>query len=71
MGSEEAILAGCYRSAITPKAVLATLGAFEVRYDVPVLFKPTPEAAAAQIERWAYWFSRAKLVGLAANLLKC
>lgn len=58
VGSEEAILAERYRSAITPKAVLATLGAFEVRYDLPVVFKSTPEAAAAQIERWAHWFSR-------------
>lgn len=58
VGSEEAILAARYRSNIKPQAVIATLGAFEIRYDVPVVFKPTPQEAAAQIERWAHWFSR-------------
>lgn len=47
-----------YRSQITPKAVLATLAAFEVRYDVPVVWSPTPEDAAAQIEAWVWWFGR-------------
>lgn len=69
VGSEDAILAERYRSNIKPQAIIATLGAFEIRYDVPVVFKPTPEAAAAQIERWAHWFSRE--VRLAAtNLLR-
>ena len=36
VGTEEEIYQGRYRSAITPKAVMATLGAFEVRYDLPV-----------------------------------
>jgi DNA excision repair protein ERCC-4 len=58
VGTEEDILAGRYRSAITPQAIMATLGAFEARYDLPVVFRPTPELAAAQIERWAYWFTR-------------
>jgi DNA excision repair protein ERCC-4 len=69
VGSEEAILAERYRSNIKPQAVLATLGAFEVRYDVPIIFKQTPEAAAAQIERWAHWFSR-EVSRTAANLSK-
>jgi DNA excision repair protein ERCC-4 len=67
VGSEEAILAERYRSNIKPQAVLATLGALEVRYDVPVIFKQTPEEAAAQIERWAHWFSR-EVGRTAANL---
>jgi ERCC4-type nuclease len=58
VGTEAEILAGQYRSNIAPKAILATLSAFECRYDTPVVFKPTPELAAAQIERWAFWFTR-------------
>jgi hypothetical protein len=41
-----------------PKAVLATLSAFEIRYDCPVVFAPTPVEAAAQVERWFYYFAR-------------
>jgi ERCC4-type nuclease len=58
VGTEAEVQEGKYCSNIKPKAVMATLGAFEVRYDLPVVFKPTPELAAAQIERWAYWFTR-------------
>lgn len=58
VGSEAEIQAGRYLSNITPKAVMTTLGAFEVRYDLPVVFQPTPEAAASQVERCAHWFSR-------------
>jgi hypothetical protein len=31
---------------------------FEARYDLPAVFRPSAELAAAQIEQWAYWFSR-------------
>jgi DNA excision repair protein ERCC-4 len=58
VGSEGEILAGEYHSNIKPQAVLATLCAFEVRYDLPVVFVPTPEAAARLIERWAFYFVR-------------
>jgi DNA excision repair protein ERCC-4 len=58
VGTEAQILAGQYHSSINPKAVLATLSAFEIRYEVPVVFRETPELAAAQVERWAYWFAR-------------
>src|SRR5260221_12610953 len=37
VGTEDDLLAGRYRSAIQPQAVLATLGAFEARYDLPVV----------------------------------
>jgi DNA excision repair protein ERCC-4 len=50
-----------YRSRISPKAVLATLSAFEVRYDLPVVFSPTPESAAIEVERWAFYFVREML----------
>jgi ERCC4-type nuclease len=69
VGSEQEILAGRYYSAIKPQAVLATLGAFEARYDLAVVYKATPEDAARQIERWAYWFSR-EVIQAAASLQK-
>ena len=58
IGSEAQILAGQYHSNIKPKAILATLSAFEVRYDLPVVFSETPESAGRRIERWAFWFAR-------------
>lgn len=58
VGSELEIQHCNYQSRIAPKAVFSTLSAFEVRYDCPVVFRPTPELAARQIESWAYWFSR-------------
>jgi DNA excision repair protein ERCC-4 len=58
VGTEAQIQEGQYCSNIKPQAVMATLGAFEARYDLPVVFKPNPELAAAQVERWAYWFTR-------------
>jgi DNA excision repair protein ERCC-4 len=58
VGTEAGILKGDYRSNITPQAVMGTLGAFESRYDLPVIFKATAELAAAQVERWAYWYAR-------------
>jgi ERCC4-type nuclease len=69
VGTREDIAAGFYRSRIIPKAVLATLGAFEVRYDLPVVFADTPEAAAREIERLAVYFSR-EVLKLAHSLSK-
>lgn len=57
IGDRAAIEAGAYRSSIRPAAVLGTLAAFEVRYDVPVVFAPTPEAGAALIERWGWYMA--------------
>ena len=47
-----------YHSRVSPKAVLGSLSAWECRYDVPVVFSPTPEAAAREIERWSWYFAR-------------
>ncbi|MDB6064066.1 MAG: hypothetical protein JWR26_274 [Pedosphaera sp.] len=47
-----------YRSKVTPKAILSTLSAFEVRYDVPVVWCASPEAAAVQVESWIWWYAR-------------
>ena len=58
VGTREQIAAGEYRSAIAPRAVLATLRAIEARFDVPVVFAADPPAAAKEIESWAYWFAR-------------
>jgi ERCC4-type nuclease len=58
IGTREDVAAGQYHSRITPKAVLATLSTFEIRYDVPTVFCSTREEAAITIERWAFYFSR-------------
>lgn len=58
VGSREEIEAGAYRSTIRPASVLASLAAWECRYDVPPVFAPTQEAAAARVESWAWWFTR-------------
>ena len=63
VGSVEEIQAGAYRSAITPAAVLGSLSAWEARYDVPVHFCATPEAAARRIETWAWYFAREAISG--------
>ena len=45
-----------YRSRAEPKAVIASLTAFEIRHDVPVCWCASACDAARQIERWAaYW----------------
>jgi hypothetical protein len=51
------VKAGIFQGS-NPASILATLFAFEVRYNVPVVFSPSPLAAACQIERWAFYFSR-------------
>src|SRR5208282_3612482 len=67
IGTELDIRQAKYRSNIKPQAVLATIAAFEIRYDLPVLFAATPTEGARMIERWAYWFSREII--LSANKL--
>jgi DNA excision repair protein ERCC-4 len=56
-----------YRSRIAPKAVFATIAALEARFDVPVVFAPTPEEAGRLVESWAFWFAREMVEG--ANAL--
>ena len=57
IGSEEDVCAHRYHSEITPKAVLGSLRSFEVRYDVPVVWKADPDSAARQVELWAQKFA--------------
>jgi len=47
-----------YRSQANPKSVIARVTAFEIRYQLPVCYCPTPEAGAAQIGRWAWYYVR-------------
>ena len=42
VGSRADIEAGRYRSQMKPRAVLASLSAFEVRYDLPIYYFPDP-----------------------------
>jgi len=58
IGSEDAVINHRYRSRISPKAALHSLYAIEARFDIPVVFSPSPASGAILIERWAYWYSR-------------
>ena len=58
IGTEQQIEQGHYRSQANPKAVLHSMYALEIRYSVPIVFSPTPQAAALLVERWAYWYAR-------------
>ena len=58
VGTRQELEAGAYRSNVKPSSVLHSLAAWEIRFDCPVVFAPTPEAAARQVEEWAFWFSR-------------
>ena len=57
-----------YRSQANPKSVIASVTAFEIRYQLPVCYCPTPEAAAAQIERWALYFVRERLLSASETM---
>ena len=57
-----------YRSQTNPKSVIASVTAFEIRYQLPVCYCPTPEAAAAQIERWAVYFVRERLTAASETM---
>jgi DNA excision repair protein ERCC-4 len=67
VGSRGEIEIGRYRSKMSPKAVLHTLSAFEVRYDLPICHFPDAEAAALQVESWLWWVAREILKNANAN----
>lgn len=69
IGSRAEIIGGEFRSNISPKAVLSTLSVIEVRYDVPVVFAPSPEEAGERVESWAWWTAR-EVVTAANDLLR-
>jgi DNA excision repair protein ERCC-4 len=58
VGDRRDIEQGRYRSNIKPSSVLHSLAAWEMRFDIPTVYAPTPTDAAMMIESWAYWFSR-------------
>ena len=58
IGSRGQIEAQQYQSRISSRAVLGSLAAWEIRFDVPMVFCPTPEIASREIERWAFYFVR-------------
>jgi len=58
IGSRAEIELQRYRSRITPRSVLNSLSAFEVRYDLPICYFRTPEEMARQIESWLFWVAR-------------
>ena len=57
VGKQAGIEAGRYRSTVCPAAVLASLETWEIRFDIPFVFEPNPEAAARRVEDWAYRFA--------------
>ena len=61
--NEETIINQRYRSKASPKAVMHSIYAFEIRYDVQFIFAGTRERAARLIERWAtyYWREQMKM----------
>jgi ERCC4-type nuclease len=58
IGSEDDLQNGHYRSQITPRSVLATLRTFEVRYELPIVYRADPLAAACLVEDWIWRFAR-------------
>ena len=68
VGTRSEIAAGNYRGNVKPSAVLHSLSAWEVRYDCPVVWEPTPEAAGRRVESWAFWFGREIVEGSNALL---
>jgi DNA excision repair protein ERCC-4 len=69
VGPKWMIEAHRYKSAIKPAAVLHSLAAWEMRFDLPVVWADTPEAAAQLVESWEWWFSR-ELVETTNTLLR-
>ncbi len=47
-----------YRSNVSPAAVLGSLAAWEIRFDAPIVWTPTPEDAAFQVESWVLYSAR-------------
>lgn len=68
-GHEVEVKTGRYRGGISPRAVLSTVSAFEVRYDVPVVWAGTPDEAARIVERWVWWCAR-EMVEVSNSLLR-
>ena len=57
-GTEKDLIEGNYRSKAKPKSILHSLWAFEVRYNVPVVFGGDEIQSARLVERWAHFYYR-------------
>lgn len=58
IGTRADIEEGRYVSKALPKAVMASVDAFEVRYQLPVVWISCETEAATTVERWAWYFVR-------------
>lgn len=69
VGERAEVERGDYRSNVKPAAVLGSLAAWEVRFDLPIVFEPTPEAAACRVESWA-WYAAREIIETVKRLQK-
>ncbi len=58
IGTRQQIQNHDYRSRAAPAAVLGSLNALEVRFNIPVVFAGTRIHAAELIEQWAFYYLR-------------
>ncbi len=58
VGARVEIEQGRYRSHIKPAAVLGSLAAWEIRFDVPIVYEPDPVKAGTMVETWAWYAAR-------------
>lgn len=68
VGTQEDIAEGRYTSSATPASVLASLATWEARYDLPIVFEPTPDAAGMTVANWISAFAR-EIVRDAGNVI--
>jgi len=61
IGQRSEIEQHAYRSKAAPAAILGSLWAFEVRFNVPVVFAQTPDDGAETVERWAFYALRERM----------
>ena len=60
VGSPSTVRAGNYRSRATPKSIFGSIHAFEMRYNLPIVWTEDRYAGGKLIERWAYYYIREK-----------
>ncbi len=58
IGTEDEIINRHYHSKVNPKSILHSVNAFEVRYDIPIIWAKNATIGARYIEKWAYWYAR-------------
>jgi len=68
VGKESDVWNHGYRSRAVPKAIMHSLYAFEIRYDLPFVFCAQPEEAGRLIRRWAAYYVREVLYKMAKSI---